>query len=371
MLRARVPGGARISGTPGFPGDVGFNGAAGSPGQVVSTPAGNGGAGGYGGLGGHSGDGGAGGAGGLGTGGSGGTVFISATELNVNASFTVQGGSNTAGLPRADSGRTIIAYNHAFSGQLTPNPQAENGPVLTLPGMVPEASQASPYISSGPTVPYIAGLTGGAAVAGVIPGLKATSLVNPATLPPHTVAALLMVNTDVPGITYDKNKYRALLFLNYSPSANFQLFVMGVGAPTYSNVVNTYGWANDPRFGAINGPQNINALGDAVYVTLVPVAQPNQNFARVGGYIRNLADTSVDILFTDTTSFGVGLNKIVTVRRAGCDGDFNGDGFLTFEDFDAFVAAFESGFASADFNNDGFLTFEDFDAFVASFEAGC
>ena len=59
------------------------------------------------------------------------------------------------------------------------------------------------------------------------------------------------------------------------------------------------------------------------------------------------------------------------MRRAGCDGDFNGDAFLTFEDFDAFVGAFESGFASADFNSDGFLTFEDFDAFVASFEAGC
>jgi hypothetical protein len=51
--------------------------------------------------------------------------------------------------------------------------------------------------------------------------------------------------------------------------------------------------------------------------------------------------------------------------------DFNGDGFLTFEDFDAFVGAFEAGDSSADFNGDGFLTFEDFDAFVAAFEGGC
>lgn len=56
---------------------------------------------------------------------------------------------------------------------------------------------------------------------------------------------------------------------------------------------------------------------------------------------------------------------------ATCGADFRCDGFLTFEDFDAFVNAFEAGAASADFNADGFLTFEDFDAFVSLFEAGC
>jgi|GEM_PF-6296597 len=51
--------------------------------------------------------------------------------------------------------------------------------------------------------------------------------------------------------------------------------------------------------------------------------------------------------------------------------DFDLDGFITFEDFDAFVAAFEEGLQTSDFNQDGFLTFEDFDAFVAKFEGGC
>ena len=54
-----------------------------------------------------------------------------------------------------------------------------------------------------------------------------------------------------------------------------------------------------------------------------------------------------------------------------CPADFNADGFLTFEDFDAFVGAFEAGEPAADFDADGFLTFEDFDAFVGAFEAGC
>lgn len=51
--------------------------------------------------------------------------------------------------------------------------------------------------------------------------------------------------------------------------------------------------------------------------------------------------------------------------------DFNADGFLNFEDFDAFVVAFEAGQVKGDFNLDGFLTFEDFDAFIAAFGAGC
>ena len=54
-----------------------------------------------------------------------------------------------------------------------------------------------------------------------------------------------------------------------------------------------------------------------------------------------------------------------------CAANFNCDGFITFEDFDAFVGGFESGEAAADFNGDGFLTFEDFDVFVVAFEAGC
>jgi hypothetical protein len=54
-----------------------------------------------------------------------------------------------------------------------------------------------------------------------------------------------------------------------------------------------------------------------------------------------------------------------------CASDFNCDGFVTFEDFDSFVSAFETGSPSADFNADGFLTFEDFDAAVQAFEAGC
>jgi len=60
-----------------------------------------------------------------------------------------------------------------------------------------------------------------------------------------------------------------------------------------------------------------------------------------------------------------------SIPRPPCAADFNGDGFLTFEDFDAFVESFEIGESKADFDGDGFITFEDFDAFVVAFEVGC
>jgi subtilisin family serine protease len=61
--------------------------------------------------------------------------------------------------------------------------------------------------------------------------------------------------------------------------------------------------------------------------------------------------------------------------RAVCGADFNGDGFLDFFDYDAFVECFEGNACpprrSADFNADGFADFFDYDAYIEAFEAGC
>jgi len=54
-----------------------------------------------------------------------------------------------------------------------------------------------------------------------------------------------------------------------------------------------------------------------------------------------------------------------------CPSDFDGNGFVNGEDFDAFVAAFVAGDSSADFDHNGFVSGEDFDAYAAAFEAGC
>ncbi|MDX2118428.1 MAG: hypothetical protein SFY96_09630 [Planctomycetota bacterium] len=54
-----------------------------------------------------------------------------------------------------------------------------------------------------------------------------------------------------------------------------------------------------------------------------------------------------------------------------CIADFNGDGFLTPDDFDAFADAFNATCQFADLNKDDQFTFDDVDIFVQSFEGGC
>jgi len=80
----------------------------------------------------------------------------------------------------------------------------------------------------------------------------------------------------------------------------------------------------------------------------------------------------------DTITFRVqtpsGTSNTATVNliyNALCRADFNGDCFVTGEDFDAYVNAFIAGDLAADFDGDGFVTGDDFDAFVLRFESGC
>ncbi len=54
-----------------------------------------------------------------------------------------------------------------------------------------------------------------------------------------------------------------------------------------------------------------------------------------------------------------------------CTGDYDSDGFITGDDFSAFVTDFEGGNLRADMDGDGFLTGDDFSVFVTAFEQGC
>ncbi len=71
---------------------------------------------------------------------------------------------------------------------------------------------------------------------------------------------------------------------------------------------------------------------------------------------------------------GTVLSILVDPQRP-CRADFNGDCFLDFFDFAAYVECFETGQCppgrTADFNGDGFVDFFDLDRFVAEFERGC
>ncbi len=64
----------------------------------------------------------------------------------------------------------------------------------------------------------------------------------------------------------------------------------------------------------------------------------------------------------------------VTSREAKlmvCPADYNGDSWVSGDDFDAFVYDFEFGLPSADVNHDTFVSGDDFDFFMDHFVSGC
>lgn len=55
----------------------------------------------------------------------------------------------------------------------------------------------------------------------------------------------------------------------------------------------------------------------------------------------------------------------------GCPADFNADGFVNGDDYDAFAELFDAADPAADFNADGFVNGDDYDLFAESFDIGC
>lgn len=54
-----------------------------------------------------------------------------------------------------------------------------------------------------------------------------------------------------------------------------------------------------------------------------------------------------------------------------CLADFDGNGYVNGNDYDAFAAVFEAGDHAADINADGYVNGNDFDDFAEAFESGC
>ncbi|MDX2118516.1 MAG: EF-hand domain-containing protein [Planctomycetota bacterium] len=138
--------------------------------------------------------------------------------------------------------------------------------------------------------------------------------------------------------------------------------------PTVLRWIAPEGVADAVRVRGVFGHGDIGGMTVAVRVNNVEVWSAINNGA-FDLRVQTVAGTTIDFAVFD--DYWYGNTPLAATIALACAPDFNNDDFLTFEDFDAFVAAFEAGDALADFNADGFLTFEDFDAFVAEFEAGC
>jgi len=78
-----------------------------------------------------------------------------------------------------------------------------------------------------------------------------------------------------------------------------------------------------------------------------------------------------EIRLTVTDPGCLSTTRTVFVRPNPCRADFDNNGFVTGDDFDEYVAAFESGSIDADVDFNGFVNGDDFDAFVSEFVSGC
>ena len=73
--------------------------------------------------------------------------------------------------------------------------------------------------------------------------------------------------------------------------------------------------------------------------------------------------------------FGHGRVNVYRALRSAratlCPGDFDHDGYVNGNDYDAFAEFFESGDPGADVNHDGYVNGNDYDLFAGHFEEGC
>lgn len=78
-----------------------------------------------------------------------------------------------------------------------------------------------------------------------------------------------------------------------------------------------------------------------------------------------------EIRLTVTDPGCLSTTKTVIVQPNPCLADYNNDGFVTGDDYDQFVEAFEQGSTDADIDFNGFVNGDDFDLFVTQFTTGC
>lgn len=131
-----------------------------------------------------------------------------------------------------------------------------------------------------------------------------------------------------------------------------------VGWRPYASNSTYYSWVYSPQRGLI--------------LDVSTVVEEPQYFAQISE-ARSINDRGQFIAIGSNGHFPNDLSRrgLLLTPIVQCAVDFDGDGFLTGQDFDLFVQAFEYGDPSADFDQNGFISGPDFDLYVVAFEAGC
>jgi len=133
-------------------------------------------------------------------------------------------------------------------------------------------------------------------------------------------------------------------------------------AADYALILSRLGATLDDNATLINNKNTVDTADDVAYTGWKWQGREFQ--AILAMMNANTTDGPGGINATFVTALDVAASFV-------CTADFDADGFLTGDDFDAYVLAFEAGAISSDFDGDGFVTGDDFDAYVVAFESGC
>ncbi|MFO0835092.1 MAG: S8 family serine peptidase [Phycisphaerales bacterium] len=110
----------------------------------------------------------------------------------------------------------------------------------------------------------------------------------------------------------------------------------------------------------------------ASVVACLTGARPSWSVDRMRTYVTRSASDYAATHTTDPLFIrGFGIVNAYQAYLVGCPADFDGNGFVNGDDYDAFATLFDIGNTGADFNGDGFVNGNDYDAFASAFDAGC
>lgn len=175
---------------------------------------------------------------------------------------------------------------------------------------------------------------------------------------------------------------------SFSPGSDVNSITIDLGrfrsgnAVSHSQALAVYNLVSTPGFTASLDVDGVSGTGDTAVLT-TDLAAPQAIAAGSGVAVSASIDASAPVgeyeaVYTIATSdqnlggATSGTSLVLTVRgQLMCPADINLDGFVSGDDFDAYIIAFEAGDPYADFNEDGFTSGDDFDGFVVAFEGGC
>ncbi|MFO0836804.1 MAG: hypothetical protein U0638_17725 [Phycisphaerales bacterium] len=127
----------------------------------------------------------------------------------------------------------------------------------------------------------------------------------------------------------------------------------------------------------VESPLQVTAYLDSTINPPVAVAQARGKYGGTTypeGYVELSSASPFNIITITVAANPFGTNNFLLDNVTAiyvCLADFDGDGFVNGNDYDAFAGVFDVADPAADINSDGFVNGDDYDVFAEAFDAGC